>query len=251
MLDARNTSPEIGRSRPDIAVFGIGAIEQHSVHLPVGTDWLGISDDTRRVAEKLDAFLVPSLPFSMSQCHGPMAGTIWLKPQTLAAVVRDTVMSLYAQGFRRVLILNGHGGNFVLEAEIRELNQTYAGLIVLMPQFLLPRPGDPKIFDHPEGIHANEGETAHQMYINGEHVKEERVDFMPAVGREFLDYAFIGFICEWGAWGYPSFGTKEKGEMAAKLNAGRIAEWARETFARVEALKSVPDGAGLASGQGA
>ena len=238
MLDAHNTSKEIGEARPKIAVFGVGAVEQHSVHLPVGTDWLGVADTTRRVAAQLDAFLVPALPFSMSQCHGPMPGTVWLKPQTLAAVLRDTVLSLRAQGIRWILIINGHGGNFVLEAEIRRLNQAYTDLIVLMPPFLAPLSTDPKIFDHPEGIHANEGETAHQMYINGEHVKAERIDYMPPVGREFLDYAFIGFISEWGVWGYPSFGTAEKGEQASQMNVGRIAEWARSTFAKVEELKA-------------
>jgi len=96
VLDARNTSKEIGEKLPEIAVFGIGAVEQHSIHLPLGTDWLGVSDLTQRVAKELDAFLVPALPFSMSECHGPMAGTVWLKPETLAAVVRDTVLSLSA-----------------------------------------------------------------------------------------------------------------------------------------------------------
>jgi creatinine amidohydrolase/Fe(II)-dependent formamide hydrolase-like protein len=56
MLDASNTSREIGDRRPEIAVFGIGAIEQHSIHLALGTDWLGVSDITRRVAAELDAF---------------------------------------------------------------------------------------------------------------------------------------------------------------------------------------------------
>jgi creatinine amidohydrolase len=238
MLDARNTSKEIGGSRPEIAVLGIGAVEQHSIHLPLGTDWLGVSDLTRRVAEALDAFLVPALPFSMSQCHGPMAGTVWLKPGTLAAVVRDTVLSLGAQGFRKILVINGHGGNFVLEAEIRRLNLSHPDLIVLMvPPFLPPHSFDAKIWDKGVGIHANEGETSHQLYINPGHVKSERIDYQPPVGREFLDYAFIGFISEWGVWGYPSYGTAEKGEKALALDVGRVAEWATETFARVKALR--------------
>jgi len=238
MLDARNTANEIAQGLPEIAVFGIGAVEQHSIHLPLGTDWLGVSDLTERVARELDAFLVPALPFSMSECHGPMAGTVWLKPETLAAVVRDTVLSLYAQGFRKVLIVNGHGGNFVLEAEIRRLNLNYPVLIVLMPPFFAPRPGDPRIWDKGVGIHASESETAHQLYINREHVKDERIDYQPPVGREFLDYAFIGFISQWGVWGYPSYGTAEKGEKATAHRVARIVEWTRETFAKVEALRA-------------
>jgi len=238
MLDARNTAQEIAQGLPEMAVFGIGAVEQHSIHLPLGTDWLGVSDLTERVARELDAFLAPALPFSMSECHGPMAGTVWIKPETLAAVVRDTVLSLYAQGFRKVLIVNGHGGNFVLEAETRRLNLNYPALMVLMPPFFAPRPGDPRIWDKGVGIHASESETAHQLYINREHVKDERIDYQPPVGREFLDYAFIGFISEWGVWGYPSYGTAEKGEKAMAHRVARIVEWTKETFAKVEALRA-------------
>jgi creatinine amidohydrolase len=148
------------------------------------------------------------------------------------------VLSLYAQGFRKVLIVNGHGGNFVLEAEIRRLNLNYPVLIVLMPPFFAPRPGDPRIWDKGVGIHASESETARQLYINREHVKDERIDYQPPVGREFLDYAFIGFISQWGVWGYPSYGTAEKGEKATAHRVARIVEWTRETFAKVEALRA-------------
>ena len=237
MLDSRSTAREVREGRPEIAVFGTGATEQHSIHLPVGTDWLGISEMTHRVAAELGAFLVPALPFSMSECHGPMAGTVWLKPQTLAAVVRDTVLSLYAQGFRKVLLMNGHGGNFVLEAEIRRLNLTYPDLIVLMPGDAVRLISGPKILDKGGEVHAGEGETARQLFINRQIVKDKRVDYMPPVGREFLDYAFIGFISEWGVWGYPTYGTAEKGEKVTIQSVAQVAAWARETFARVETLR--------------
>ncbi len=238
MYDAWDTSEGIAAGSPRYAVFGIGAVEQHSIHLPVGTDWLGVSHISRRVADGLDAFLVPALPFSMSECHGPMPGTVWLNPETLAAVLRDTVLSLYSQGFRRVLIINGHGGNFVLEAEIRRLNLKYPNLIVLMPPRFPPRPGEPEIWDKGVGIHASESETSHQLFINRENVKDERVDYMPPVGREFLDYAYMSFISEKGVWGYASYGTAEKGEISSGRQVERIIEWAKETFDRVEALRS-------------
>lgn len=238
MLDARNTSKEIQENQPEIAVFGIGAIEQHSIHLPLGTDWLGVQDITRRVAGELDAFLVPALPFSMSECHGPMAGTVWLRPETLAAVLHDTVLSLYAQGFRKVLVINGHGGNFVLEAQIRQLNLSHPDLMVLMPPlFFPPRPDDEPIWDKGVGIHAGERETARHVYINPELVKEKRVDYLPPVGREFLDYAYVGFISEWGVWGYPTLATAEKGQKATVRNVTQVVDWVRDAFDRVAALR--------------
>lgn len=241
MYDTWNTSSEITTGSPRYAVFGIGAVEQHSIHLPVGTDWLGVKHISRGVADGLDAFLVPALPFSMSECHGPMPGTVWLNPETLAAVLRDMVMSLYSQGIHRVLIVNGHGGNFVLEAEIRRLNLKHPDLIVLMPPFFAPRPGEPKIWDKGEGIHACESETSHQLFINREHVKDERVDYQPPVGREFLDYAYMSFISKKGVWGHPSYGTAEKGRISSERRVERIIEWAKAAFDRVEALRSEAD----------
>ena len=238
MWDARNTSKEIAEGAPEIAVYGIGAVEQHSIHLPLGTDWLGVDDVTRRIAVELGAFLVPALPFGMSECHRPMAGTVWLKPETLAAVLRDVVHSLYAQGLCKVLVVNGHGGNLVLRPEVRRLNREHPDLIVLQPPGFARRPGDPAIWEKGVGIHSGESETSRHLYVNQEHVQDERVDYLPAVGREFLDYVPIGASSEWGVWGYPSLGTREKGEQAVAYQVARVVEWAREAFARVEALRT-------------
>ena len=240
MLDSRSSRSEIRSAKPAIAVFAIGAIEQHSAHLPLATDWLWARHVGRSVAERLGALLVPELPFSMSQCHGPMAGTVWLKPHTLAAVVRDVVDSLYAQGLRKILILNGHGGNFVLEAEIRRLNLNSPDLIVLMPPLFEPFPDDPVAWDAGPDVHAEEAETSHQLYINPEHVKDERIDYVPRVGREYLDYATMGFISQAGVWGHPSQGTAEKGEAYVASRVKRMVEWAREALANVEALRARP-----------
>ena len=57
------------------------------------------------------------------------------------------------------------------------------------------------------------------------------------VGREFLDYAFIGFISEWGVWGYPTYGTAEKGEKLTEQRVEQIVAWTKETFCRVETLR--------------
>jgi creatinine amidohydrolase len=238
MMDMWNTSAEIKLAQPEIAVFGIGAVEQHSIHLPLGTDWLWVCAVTERVARELNAYLVPALPFSMSQCHGPMAGTVWLKPNTLASVVHDVVLSLHDQGYRKVLIVNGHGGNFVLEAVIRELNLSYPDLIVVMPPDFVPGPDDTRILDNGVGIHAGEVETSTQLSLNPEHVKEERIDYLPPVGREFLDYAFMEDISEQGVWGYPSLGTASKGQRLIDYQVTRIVEWTRETCAEVESLRA-------------
>jgi creatinine amidohydrolase len=238
MLTTENTTKEIAAAQPEMAVWGIGAIEQHGPALPVGTDWIAISDFARRVAERLDAFLVPALPFSMSECHGPMHGTVWLKPWTLAAVVKDVVRSLRAQGFKRVVMLNGHGGNFVLESAIRELNLAYDDTLVIMPEnwFVLPGPEEAPIF-LTEEIHAGEGETSSQLYLNSENVRKQRVDFIPPVGREFLDYATMGYISPYGVWGLGSYGSAKHGKQATERRVERLVAIIQDRFARLETLQ--------------
>lgn len=242
MLDAYCTSEELAAARPEIAVLGVGAVEQHSHHLPVGTDWIGVAELSRRVAEGLGAYWVPPLPFSMSQCHGPMAGTVFLRPETLAEVTRDIVLSLAQSGIHKVVLVNGHGGNFVLESAIRELNLAHPSLQVIMPAGLLPGPSEAPIFETAGlEVHAGESETSNHLYVNGEHVREERYDFVPPFGREFLDYAFMEDINPHGTWGKPSLASAEKGEIAMERRVASLVKQARETFAAMDALKASID----------
>lgn len=236
------TTAEIKESQPEIAVFGVGAIEQHGHHLPVATDWSGITEMTRRVAEELDAFWAPAIPFSMSECHGEMHGTVWLNPDTLAKVIRDLVLSLRAQGFRKILIMNGHGGNFILEPTIQELNLTYQDITVVMPANL--GPFDPPIYETGGEVHAGESETSTQLYFFPEQVKDERVDYIPPVGREFLDYAVMSRLSPYGIWGKPSFGTAEKGRRAVEASVSRVVEYARKTFEKIDQLQGSVAGKG-------
>ena len=116
MLDALSTSTDIARTRPTLAVLPIGSIEQHSRHLPLGTDWIAATALAHRVGAELGALTLPTLPVSMGRCHTPMAGTVWLRPMTLADAVTDVIRSLAASGIRHVLIVNGR------EADLRVLD---------------------------------------------------------------------------------------------------------------------------------
>ena len=122
MMDERSTSLEIRDRHPEIAVLGIGAIEQHGRHLPIGTDWMIAGELSRRVASELNAFLLPTIPISMSECHGSIESTVWIKPATLSAVLQDIASSLNEQGIFKLLVLNAHGGNFILAPTIQELS---------------------------------------------------------------------------------------------------------------------------------
>ena len=242
LYDQNATTAEIESAQIDIALLPVGAIEQHSRHLPLGTDWIGVAALARRVAELLgqdrDVYLLPALPYSLSQCHGPMPGTVWLRPQTLAAVLRDTVLSLREQGIRRIVVVNGHGGNFILDSEIRELNLSYPDLIVIdSTSCATPSAHQPTGRVTGGDIHAGAGETSSQLHLSPQAVRAEHADYVPPVGREFLDYAYMLQISPQGVWGQPSKGTAELGELALERQAMSLAGGIPRAFEQIERLR--------------
>ncbi len=95
------------------AVFAVGSTEQHGPHLPEMTDARIGEDVGERIARKLGkALQARTVDVGISEHHLAFAGTISLKPETLALVLRDYVDSLVRHGFKRIVIVPTHGGNF-------------------------------------------------------------------------------------------------------------------------------------------
>lgn len=233
MLDEFATGPEIGTAGPRIAVVGIGAIEQHGRHLPVGTDFLIAREVSRAVAAELDAWVLPPIPVSLSECHGPMEGTVWLKPATLASVLRDVARSVEAQGVRLLAVLNCHGGNFILEPAIEQLNLELPRLrIVLLPEVIAEVPGEPPIFETGRAeVHAGEGETSTMLHYFPHLVREDRRDGPIAVGREFLDYTTMDRLNPEGTWGYPTQADGAKGGRAVEARVRACVAFVQQAWA--------------------
>ncbi|HEU5300563.1 MAG TPA: creatininase family protein [bacterium] len=95
----------------DRALLPVGSCEQHGRHLSFATDYLIPTEIARRVSARTRVPVAPTLCFGMSVHHMEFPGTITLGADTFVLVVRDILESLHRHGFRRVMILNGHGGN--------------------------------------------------------------------------------------------------------------------------------------------
>src|SRR5258707_11641680 len=93
-------------------VIAFGAPEQHSLPLPLATDALLADPLARLVADRLDAFVAPTVRVGCSSHHLDFAGTISLEEDTFHAVVADHVRSFARPGFGRAVLLPTHGGNF-------------------------------------------------------------------------------------------------------------------------------------------
>ncbi|MFJ9346436.1 creatininase family protein [Streptomyces sp. NPDC101237] len=100
-----------------ITLLPIGSQEQHAEHLPMGTDTLLAEEVVDRALDLLDrepeaprVLRLPALPFGHSP-HHLFAAAVSLSAATLAAVLDDVLDSLVTSGCRRILVVNGHGGN--------------------------------------------------------------------------------------------------------------------------------------------
>lgn len=101
-----------------MVVLPLGATEQHGPHLPVGTDYFTIEylarEAARQIAGEASVLVAPALPFGCSEHHLPFGGTFSFTTDTYYRVLCELLRSLVRDGFRRVFLLNGHGGNHEL-----------------------------------------------------------------------------------------------------------------------------------------
>jgi creatinine amidohydrolase len=101
-----------------LVVLPIGATEQHGPHLPTGTDFFTIQavaeESSRIAAAEIPVIVTPALPFGSSDHHFIFGATLSLTTETYYKVLRELVESLVTDGFQRIFLLNGHGGNHEL-----------------------------------------------------------------------------------------------------------------------------------------
>lgn len=91
----------------------LGAMEQHGPHLPIGTDtYLGYATGVRLARRLGDALVAPVVSLGYSAGHLPMAGTVSIEEPTLEVVIQDVCRSLARHGFREIILLCSHGGNY-------------------------------------------------------------------------------------------------------------------------------------------
>jgi creatinine amidohydrolase len=208
----------------DTVVIAFGATEQHGPHMPLATDALIGDRLARLVAEKLDAFVAPTVRVGCSEHHLEFPGTLSISEQTFVGVVGDLVRSLARGGFRRVVLLPTHGGNFgPLAATIEQLGSipgievralTDLGALLAIAQLGADEYGVP--INH-GGLHAGEWETSMLAAIHPELVHPERAqpgytgDPEAAIGAIFA--SGVHTISPNGVIGDPSQASPEHGRL--------------------------------------
>ncbi len=104
------------------AVLPVGAFEQHGPYLPLVTDALIATAIATAISQHHKIFQLPAITFGCSHEHSAFLGTVSLSPATLAAVGTDISISLVQQGINALMVVNGHGGNYVLGNVVQQAN---------------------------------------------------------------------------------------------------------------------------------
>ena len=205
-------------------VIPIAALEQHGHHLPVFTDSLLLGEVIRRTQASLGdrVLFTPLMWLGNSDHHLDFCGTLSAPPRTYLDLLVGLAENLVQHGFRRIVFINGHGGNDVpgrqAVFELRQKHRDRADLLFLMATYwcLGTKPWESMASLHQREMgHACEWETSMILrlapQLAGHHTEAPPVPpgnpFVPAVrGWTTRDRSGPGHI------GWPHLATAEKGE---------------------------------------
>lgn len=239
---ARLTWPEArdALAQARLALVPVGSCEQHGPHMTLDSD-LAIADGfARRLAAELgdDAVLCPAVPYGLSEHHLAFAGTLTLRPGTLLAVVRDVVESLAHWDMRRVVLVNGHGGNVdALRLAAREAARDGHALVGAVMWAVLAADAVAARAAGPRYGHACEIETSVALALAPQAVRSERFATPapppaaeplaePQGARFDVPVPFEAWTTD-GALGDPSRATREIGEEIVAVALERAVALAR------------------------
>ena len=117
-----------------VVIIGVGAIEQHGLHLPLGTDSLGVVEFIHAVASQTNSVCVHPCWPGYSPHHMAFAGSITFSEDTLLGVIMDTIESLAVHGVKRFVLINYHGGNTNIAKLAAQVAKREYNVMVAMPE---------------------------------------------------------------------------------------------------------------------
>ena len=241
---AKMTWPEVEDrlKECDIAIVPLGATEQHGPALPVDNDHFIAEQISRMVAEtlwdKIKLTVTPTISFGYSPHHMDFKGTITLQESTLTDVIVDVVDSLASHGFKKIIIINGHGGNSTaIRTALHLLHECVEAKVYSVDWWGMAMDKIRETTSRPF-FHACETETSVAWHVGQRVLDDKRVDepgrspvpgFIepdmfsptPSVASAFnmKDYSDSGVV------GYSTRATKEKGKAIVDVVVDRIAEF--------------------------
>jgi creatinine amidohydrolase len=243
------TAPEFVKAvrKTGVCILAMGVIEKHSNHLPVGTDYLVIHREACLAARKEPAVVFP--PWYLGQNYNCMSlpGAVAVEPDLLIRLIEGIFDEIRRNGFRKIILFNGHGGN---DSLIRWLarctmwkEKPYSLYVASDTLDAERREEWESICETTEHGHACECETSISLAVHPELVKMKMVPRQPATALRRLKH--LGGAITGVNWysNYPDLyagdarpATVEKGRRLLELEVDSFAEF----IAAVKADKVVP-----------
>jgi creatinine amidohydrolase len=234
----KSTAFDRAAAASTIVILPIGSTEQHGPHLPVEVDSLLVGEVAQRCAtlaaqaeSPAPVLVLPTLWVSLAEHHMADAGSLTLDFETLLGFTRCIVRSLQRQGYRRVLLLNGHGGNMAALTLIVDILTTELDVPVTTATYwMVAAPAFAEILDgQPNLLHACEAETSMVMYLRPELVDAEAARTLTAPASGFLAGGVHRWrpIAHWscsGVVGTPQLSSADKGARLLHAAATALAE---------------------------
>ena len=235
---AEQTHAFIREQRWQVAVLPFGATEPHNLHMPYGTDIFQVEELGRRVCQAAydrgaKVLLLPTIPYGVNTNHLQIPGAVAcsVTPTTLLHLLTDLVDSLERQGIRKLVLLNGHGGN-ELKPLTRELHHRTKVFLCVCDWFRMASDLSRTIFDQP-GEHADEVETSFGLAFFPQWLRPELADDGAAKPSRFnaINCGWISITRPWHlvstntGLGDPKAATAEKGRRFMDALAERLTEF--------------------------
>lgn len=218
----------------DVVLFPTGSTEQHGKHIAEDNDAFTAFEIAKRVAERTGVLVAPPMPFGNSIHHMRFPGTITLTFDTLVDVYKEVCESLIKHGFKKIVIMNGHGGNTNAIAQaLREVREE-TGVVVYSLMVFPDKFGAEslKVLEQERGGHACEEETSIALYLGQRVLMERAEDWKPPRTWTEFDTKYrrkVATAMNWdelteiGSIGEPTLATREKGERMVEAVVEEIA----------------------------
>lgn len=220
------TWPEADRrlGEVDVALLPVGATEQHGPHLTLDTDSYDAARLARDVAHACSEpkpLVLPLIPYGVSYHHEEYAGTLSVTPEALARMVHDIGVSAARNGIKKLVIINGHGGNIPTLHFAAQTVNAEAHIFTCVDTGETSDTDVYALAETPNDVHAGEVETSTSLFLRPETVQMDKARrAVPRFSNPYLDFTSrrsVGWygrthkISPSGVMGDPTVATPQKG----------------------------------------
>jgi len=209
----------------DKAILALGSCEAHGQHLPLGTDtWVSYMIACKIADQVPGTLVLPPVAVGVSEHYAAFPFTLYVKTDTMIAIIKDILRSTILGGIDKIFIMNGHDGNIApIEIAAREVKMEFpkAHIISLNDWWVAAGKILPAgTFEVWNGLgHAGEGETSIALQLFGDWCQmDQAAGVVPNRLPEHMDVKWnFAELTDTAATGDPTKGTKEKGALMEKV----------------------------------